>query len=60
LLCAEYYYGASSRHKIVWNEENLAKNEQMKEDEGYATMKIDEVTCEKLLSLKWRERDAAE
>ena len=29
----------------MWNEENLAKNEQMKEEEGYATMKIDEVCC---------------
>jgi len=33
----------SRRAKIVWNEENLENNIRMKEEEGYATMKIDEV-----------------
>lgn len=29
--------------RIVWNEENLENNQRMKEEEGYASMKIDEV-----------------
>ena len=28
----------------MWNEENLENNVRMKEEEGYATMKIDEVS----------------